>query len=62
MRVVTFNGHAVKRQRKLSDDKILLVFYNRPAQVVSPAEWDAGKQNLFYDSNEVKRRDVVRAL
>jgi hypothetical protein len=62
MRVVTFNGHAVKRQRKLSDDKILLVFYNRPAQVVSPAEWDAGKQNLFYDSTEVKRRDIVRAL
>jgi len=61
MRVVTFHGHAVKRQRKLSDDKILLVFYNRPAQVVSPAEWDAGKQNLFY-APEVKRSTIVRAL
>lgn len=51
----------MKRQRKLSDEKILLVFYNRPAVVVSPAEWEAGKKNLYYDST-VKRCDIVRSL
>ena len=61
MRVITFEGHAVKRQRKLSDEKILLVFYNRPAMVVTPAEWEAGKKNLYYD-NTVKRCDIVRSL
>jgi hypothetical protein len=61
MRVVTFNGHAVKRQRKLSDEKILLVFYSRPPLVVTPAEWDAGKQNKYYDAG-TKRSDVVREL
>jgi hypothetical protein len=61
MRVVTFRGAAVKRQRKISDDKILLVFYSRPPLVVTAAEWDAEKQNKYYDAN-VKRSDVVRSL
>jgi hypothetical protein len=61
MRVVTYNGHAVKRQKKIGDEKILLVFYSRPPLVVSPAEWEAGKSNVYYDAN-VKRRDVVRSL
>ena len=60
MRIVTFQGAAVKRQRKISDDKILLVFYSQPPMVVTPAEWEAGKQNLYYDST-VKRRDIVRS-
>lgn len=61
MRVVTFRGSAVKRQRKISDDKILLVFYSRPPLVVTPEEWEAGKTNMFYDAS-VKRRDVVKSL
>lgn len=62
MRVVTFQGCAVKRQRKIADNKILLVFYSRPPQVVSAAEWEAGKSNLYYDSTNTKRRDIVRSL
>jgi hypothetical protein len=61
MRVVTYNGHAVKRQKKIGDEKILLVFYSRPPLVVTPTEWEAGKSNIYYDAN-VKRRDVVRSL
>ena len=61
MRVVTFRGAAVKRQRKISDDKILLVFYSKPPLVVSPSEWEAEKKNMYYDA-DVKRRDVVRSL
>ena len=61
MRVVTFQGAAVKRQRKIGENKILLVFYSRPPVVVSPEEWDADKQNIYYDAT-VKRRDVVRSM
>lgn len=61
MRVVTFRGAAVKRQRKISEDKILLVFYSRPPVVVTPAEWETEKQNLYYDAT-VRRREVVRSL
>lgn len=61
MRVVTFRGAAVKRQRKIGDDKILLVFYSRPPVVVTPQEWESAKQNMYYDAG-VKRRDVVRSL
>jgi hypothetical protein len=61
MRVVTFRGVAVKRQRKIADDKILLVFYSRPPIVVTAAEWETEKQNMYYDAS-VKRSDVVRSL
>jgi hypothetical protein len=61
MRVVTFRGSAVKRQRKIGDDKILLVFYSKPPLVVTSTEWEAGKSNLYYDAN-VKRKDIVRIL
>jgi hypothetical protein len=61
MRVVTFRGGAVKRQRKISDNKILVVFYSRPPMVVTPAEWETEKQNMFYDAS-VKRREIVRSL
>lgn len=61
MRVVTFQGAAVKRQRKIGENKILLVFYSRPPLVVSPEEWESGKQNIYYDAT-VKRRDIVRNL
>jgi len=61
MRVVTFRGSAVKRQRKIGDDKILLVFYSRPPIVVTPQEWEVEKQNTYYDAG-VRRRDVVRSL
>ena len=59
MRVVTFRGAAVKRQRKIGDDKILLSFYSRPPIVVSCSEWEAEKQNIYYEAG-VRRRDVVR--
>jgi hypothetical protein len=62
VRVVTFHGHAVKRQRKVADNNILLVFYSRPPQVVTAEEWEAGKSNLYYDSTTAKRRDIVRSL
>ena len=61
MRVVTFDGSAVRKQKKIGNDKILLVFYNRPAIVVTVAEWEAGKKNLYYDAN-ARRCDVVRTL
>lgn len=61
MRVVTFNGSAVKRQRKIGEGKILLVFYSRPPLVVTPEEWETGKQNVYYDAT-VKRRDIVRSI
>jgi hypothetical protein len=61
MRVVTFRGSAVKRQRKIGDDKILLVFYSKPPLVVTATEWETGKSNLYYDAN-VKRKDIVRSL
>lgn len=61
MRVVTFRGSAVKRQRKIGDGKILLVFYSRPPVVVTPAEWETEKQNNYYDAG-VRRRDIVRSL
>lgn len=61
MRVVVFRGAAVKRQRKIADDKILLVFYSRPPLVVTPTEWESEKTNMYYDA-DVKRRDVVRSL
>ena len=61
MRVVVFRGSAVKRQRKIGDDKILLVFYSRPPLVVTSHEWETEKQNMYYDAG-VKRRDVVRSL
>lgn len=62
MRIVTFDGSAVKRQKKLSEDKILLTFYSRSPVVVTPEEWERGKKNLYYDSAAVKRCDVVRSL
>jgi hypothetical protein len=61
MRVVLFRGAAVKRQRKIGDDKILLVFYSRPPIVVTPQEWESEKQNMYYDAS-VRRRDIVRSL
>lgn len=61
MRVVKFRGYAVKRQRKIGDDKILLMFYSRAPLVVTPQEWEAEKQNNYYDAG-VRRRDIVRSL
>lgn len=61
MRVVTFNGTAVKRQKKIDADKILLWFYSRKPQVVSVAEWEAGKQNMYFGA-DAPRHKVVRTL
>jgi hypothetical protein len=61
MRVVEFRGFAVKRQRKIGPDQILLVFYDRPPEVVSVDEWATFSNDQYYAS-DVKRRDVVRNL
>lgn len=59
MRIVTFYGIAVKRQKKLPDGNILVQCYDRPAQVVTPAEWDRESSNKFFAAG-IRRRDVVR--
>lgn len=61
MRVVMFRGKAVRRQQKIGDDKILVVFYNQPACVVSVREWETEKVNKFTDG-ALPRREVVRSL
>lgn len=61
MRVVMFRGHAVKRQQKIGDDKILVVFYNRPAVVVSVTDWENEKTNKFTDGT-VPRKQLVKNL
>lgn len=60
MRVVEFDGQAVKRQKKVGEN-ILVTFYtrNRPPLVVTPEEWEARSRNKYY-SGDVRRRDVVR--
>lgn len=59
MRVVEFSGVAVKRQRKINKDQILVQFYNQPPKVVSVEEWAKHSGNKYYDG-DVRRRDVVR--
>lgn len=59
MRTVEFRGSAVKRQRKIGPDQILIVFYDRPPEVVSAAEWETFSQNRYH--TDVRRCDVVRA-
>lgn len=60
MRVVSFRGHAVKRQRKIGPDQILVVFYDKPPEVISADEWEKSSQNQYFEG--VRRRDVVRNL
>lgn len=61
MRIVMFRGAAVKRQRKIDDNKILLVFYSRPPLVVTPDEWEAERISKFF-AGDVRRRDIVRSI
>lgn len=61
MRVVEFRGSAVKRQRKIGPDQILIVFYDRPPEVVSVDEWATFSNDQYY-AGDVRRRDVVRNL
>lgn len=61
MRVVMFRGAAVKRQQKIGDNKILVVFYNRPAVVVSTKDWENEKTNKYTDG-AVPRRQLVKNL
>lgn len=60
MRVVTFRGFAVKRQKKVGNN-ILLTFFSQPPMLVTPVEWENDKKNLYY-SAELKRREIVRSL
>lgn len=59
MRVVLFRGAAVKRQRKIGPNQILVVFYDRPPEVVSADEWETFSSNQYH--TDVRRCDVVRA-
>lgn len=59
MRVVEFSGVAVKRQRKINDNQILITFYNKPPKVVSVKDWEQFSGNKYYGNN-VRRCDVVR--
>ena len=59
MRVVLFRGSAVKRQRKIGPNQILVVFYDRPPEVVSADEWETFSSNQYH--TDVRRCDVVRA-
>ena len=61
MRVVMFRGAAVKRQQKIGDDKILVVFYNRPAVVISAKDWENEKANKYTDGS-VPRKQLVKHL
>lgn len=60
MRVVEFRGFAVKRQRKVGPNQILVVFYNRPPEVVSADEWSTFSTNQYYE--DARRCNVVRNL
>jgi hypothetical protein len=66
MRVVEFEGYAVRRQRQVKDAHgniaISVTFYDpeKPAIVVSPATWKSGMTNKYYDDPNIRRRDVVR--
>lgn len=59
MRVVTFDGVAVKKQHKTKDGHIKIVFYDLPPRVVTGAEWEARSKSAFYP-DDVRRSDVVR--
>lgn len=61
MRVVMFRGSAVKRQQRIGDDKILVVFYNKPSIVVTVIEWESEKTNRYTDGT-VPRRQLVKNL
>lgn len=60
MRIVEYNGHAVKRQRKLADGQILITFYDQAPVAVTPQDWRANSKSVYFDSPNVRRRDVVR--
>lgn len=60
MRIVQYDGHAVKRQRKISDNEILITFYSREPLVVTPQEWERNAENKYFDDPSLRRRDVVR--
>lgn len=59
MRVVTFNGWPVKRQKKIAENKILLRFYERPPITVTSEEWEADRRDHFF-SDSVQRSQIVR--
>lgn len=59
MRIVTYRGAAVKKQNKLKNGDIRVVFYDSPPAVVTLAEWQANSKSEFY-SDDVRRSDVVR--
>jgi hypothetical protein len=60
MRIVEYNGQAVKRQRKRPDGQILVVFYDHAPIAVTPREWRENSRSVYFDDPELRRRDVVR--
>lgn len=60
MRVVVFDGRAVKKQTVMRSGAVRLFFYEQAApQFVTIEEWRAGAQNLFFP-NGTCRSAVVR--
>lgn len=62
MRIVMFEGRAVKKQHRTADNSMRVVFYdNTPPRIVSVEAWRNGATNKYYDGNK-RRADVVREL
>jgi len=58
VRVVTYNGRAVKKQHRTPDGQIKIRFYDAPPEVVSVEEWKRNTQNQYYAPG-IRRREVV---
>lgn len=63
MRIVMFDGRAVKKQHRTADGlSMVICFYDKsPPQIVSVEEWRNGATNKYYDG-PARRIDVVREL
>lgn len=58
VRVVTYNGRAVKKQNRTPDGQIKIRFYDAPPEVVSVEDWQRNSQNQYYAPG-IRRREVV---
>ena len=60
MRVVTYKGWPVKRQKKVGENKILVRFYEQPPITVTSEEWEKNRKDQYF-SDCVQRSQIVRA-
>lgn len=60
MRIVTYNGLPVKRQKKIGHNEIKVVFYDdNPPIVVTVREWQKNSQNKYFDDPKARRCEIV---